>query len=94
MNRYLVEVVVPDIVWDAAYAPAPLPVGWDADPASMTSITLGTHWLHAKTTALLVAPSVIAPEELNVVINPAHPDSAGITATKVRKWLYDPRLTK
>ena len=44
--------------------------------------------------AVLRVPSVIVPEEYNVLINPLHPDSKAITAVKTRKWLYDPRLTK
>jgi RES domain-containing protein len=44
--------------------------------------------------ALLVVPSVIVPEEVNVLINPLHADSARIVAAKIRKWLYDPRLIK
>ena len=30
--------------------------------------------------------------EYNVLINPAHADAKGITAQKMRKWLYDPRI--
>jgi hypothetical protein len=37
---------------------------------------------------------VIVPEEFNVLVNPQHSASARITAAKVRKWLYDPRLAK
>jgi len=37
-------------------------------------------------------PSVIAPEAFNVLINPAHPDIAGVKAQKLRRWLYDARL--
>ena len=70
------------------------PVGWDAEPAGRTSIELGTNWLRSVTSALLVIPSVIVPEEFNVLINPQHSGSARITAAKVRKWLYDPRLAK
>jgi RES domain-containing protein len=40
----------------------------------------------------MYVPSIIVPEEQNVVINPAHPESAKITAVKVRKWTYDPRF--
>jgi RES domain-containing protein len=50
--------------------------------------------MRSGSSALLVVPSVIVPEEFNVLINPQHPDSARITAAKVRKWLYDPRLTR
>src|SRR3712207_909919 len=44
LNRYLVEVAIPDPVWTTAQweTPASLPVGWDAEPASLTSIQFGT----------------------------------------------------
>jgi RES domain-containing protein len=69
-----------------------LPVGWDSEPAARVSIDLGNKWVMAELSALLVVPSVIVPEEINVLFNPQHADSARITATKIRKWLYDPRL--
>jgi hypothetical protein len=33
----------------------------------------------------------MVPEASNVLINYGHPDSAKVTARKVRQWLYDPR---
>jgi RES domain-containing protein len=94
LNRYLVRIDIPDPVWKAARreTPATLPVGWDAEPASITSVTLGNSWAQSRGSAILRVPSVIVPEEENILINPAHPDAAGITASKVRRWLYDPRL--
>lgn len=94
LNRYLVRIDIPDTIWKRARreTPATLPVGWDAEPAGITSITLGTAWAQSSTTAILRVPSVIVPEEENILINPAHPDAARISATKVRRWLYDPRL--
>jgi RES domain-containing protein len=96
LNRYLVEVTIPDDLWTDAQktALASLPVGWDAEPAGRTSIEFGTNWIRSGASALLIVPSVIVPEEINVLINPQHPGSARITAAKVRKWLYDPRLAK
>lgn len=95
-NRYLVEISIPDPVWDAAQreTPASLPVGWDAAPASRASISFGTAWLRSGRSAVLVIPSVIVPEECCVLINPVHPDSRSISAVKSRRWLYDPRLTR
>ena len=95
-NRYLVALDVPDDVWAKAQheSAASLKVGWDAEPAGRVSIRFGTDWIRSKISALLVVPSVIVPEELNVLINPQHADSAKISAVKVRKWLYDPRLGK
>lgn len=93
LNRYLVETVIPDDVWNAAESLAAGDlVGWDAQPASKTSLDFGDDWLASKRSALLRVPSVIVPEEYNLLINPQHPAAKSITARKVRKWLYDHRL--
>ncbi len=96
LNRYLVEVTIPDDVWAKAQAETPpnLPAGWEAEPPGQVSIQFGTSWARSGSSALLVVPSVIVQEEFNVLINPAHADSTQITAVKRRRWLYDPRLTK
>ena len=94
LNRYLVAVTIPAAIWGGARTTTPgsLPVGWDAEPAGRASLRFATDWLMAKDSALLLVPSVIVPDERNVLINPLHPDSRAITAVKLRKWLYDPRL--
>jgi RES domain-containing protein len=96
LNRYLVEVTIPDKVWAnvRSESASTLPVGWDAEPEGRASIEFGTEWTRAGGSALLFVPSVIVPEEFNVLINPLHAETANITAIKIRKWLYDPRLTK
>lgn len=96
LNRYLVSLTIPAAVWVHAKTETPgsLPVGWDADPAGRASIAFGTSWLRSTASALLRVPSVIVPDEYNVLINPIHPDSLAITAIKLRKWLYDPRLVR
>jgi hypothetical protein len=43
--------------------------------------------------AVLLLPSTIVAEEHCPLVSPAHPGSAGITAVKSCRWLYDPRLT-
>jgi RES domain-containing protein len=96
LNRYLVQVEVPDDLWGKAVAvdPATLPLGWDAAPPGKVSLDLGEAWLKERASVLLVVPSVIVPEERNVLINPLHPDAHRVAAQKVRKWTYDPRLLK
>jgi RES domain-containing protein len=96
LNRYLVQITIPDGTWARAQMEtvSSLPVGWAAEPTGRASTEFGTRWLNSGASAVLILPSVIVPEECNVLINPHHPDSAHITAKKVRKWLYDPRLTK
>ena len=94
LNRYLVKITVPLDTWKMreTMAAADLPVGWDALPEGKVSLDVGDTWLAGGAAPLLVVPSVIVPEEHNVLINPAHALSKGIVAAKVRKWLYDPRL--
>ena len=96
LNRYLVSVTIPDSVWAKARtgSPGSLPVGWDAEPSGRASLQFGTTWIRSMASALLRVPSIIVPDEYNVLINPLHPDSRAITALKIRKFLYDPRLTK
>lgn len=92
-NRYLVRLDVPAGVWAAhEVLQRPPPVGWNAIPEGLVSRSLGSAWLASGRTALLVVPSVIVEEEDNVLINPAHTDASRITATKVRRFVYDHRV--
>lgn len=97
LNRYLVQIDIPDAVFAIRQlfedlAPPARRVGWDAEPAGRVSLTLGTEWATGRTSAVLDIPSVIVAEERNILINPAHPDAASITATKLRRFRYDERL--
>ena len=94
LNRYLVELTIPDPVWRRATILKPPAVGWDAIPAGKTSLDEGDRWLKANLAAVLIVPSVIVSEEACVLINPLHPDARQIGARKVRKWAYDPRLMR
>ncbi|NIM41928.1 MAG: RES domain-containing protein [Hydrogenophaga sp.] len=94
LNRFLVRIVVPDDVWAArkVEAAADLPSGWNAIPESRVSLDIGDRWLRNASSALMAVPSVVVPEEFNVLINPMHAHAAGIRAGKVRSWFYDHRL--
>ncbi len=94
LNRYLVRVEIPDDIWDAGLrmTAATAPVGWDAIPAGKTSLDAGEAWVASRGSAVLLVPSIVVPEEFNVLINPDHPDAAQISFAKQRRWLYDARL--
>lgn len=95
LNRYLVLIEIPDAVWAAreTQSSGSLPIGWDATPPGRVSLDFGDEWLKTMRSAVLEVPSSIAPEDSAVLINPLHPDAAGLAAAKVRRWLYDPRLS-
>ena len=93
LNRYLVEISIPASAWASAIDFEPeRHVGWDAEPAGKVSLDWGTNWARGQSSVVARVPSVIVPEEFNVLINPAHEDAAQIESVKVRKWTYDPRL--
>jgi RES domain-containing protein len=93
LNRYLVSIEIPDNVWEAKnILNRDDHVGWDAIPAGITSLEAGNRWAAEGTSAVLLVPSVIVPEENNVLINPAHPEALQIQAKKIRRWTYDARF--
>ena len=91
-NRYLVRIEVPDDLWRARLRLDPPPGGWDAIPAGARARAAGDAWIFAQASALLLVPSVMVPDECNVLIHPLHRDADAIRAVSVRRWLFDPRL--
>lgn len=90
LNRYVIDIDVPDAVWNAraVLAATALPGGWDAIPQGMVSIAVGSAWYTEAKTALLEVPSAIIPEEPIILINATHPDAASIVATTGRRFHY------
>lgn len=91
LNRYLIEIEVPDDVWSARmqFTVQGLPSAWNAVPAGMASVRVGSQWLQSARTAVATVPSVIVPEELVALINPRHPDAARVSATNLRRFEFD-----
>jgi RES domain-containing protein len=93
LDRYLIAIGIPVALWRARtkFDPKMAPA-WDAIPDSASAIDWGTTWATSNTSVVATVPSVIAPEEKNVLINPQHPFTRSLKVTVARKWLYDPRL--
>ena len=54
---------------------------------------IGTQWLNSKASLGLWVPSIVEPQERNLLINPAHPHYSAITvAVEVIDFEFDPRL--
>ncbi len=94
LNRYLVRIDIPDNIWAKRQQLTnnTAPIGWDAIPTGKVSLDVGDHWVKGGASCIMEVPSIIVPEEGNLLINPSHPDASGITATKIRRWDYDHRL--
>lgn len=73
---------------------ATLPPDWRDTEAPRSTQALGDAWLDAGATALLRVPSVLIPEEFNVILTPRHPDAVRIKQVSTVPFVFDPRLFK
>jgi hypothetical protein len=55
---------------------------------------VGDRWLSAGADLVFKAPSVLIPEETNVMLNPLHPDMRRVRIVSTRPFRFDPRLTR
>jgi RES domain-containing protein len=69
-----------------------LPAGWNAEPPSAASQSMGDAWVRSATHAVLSVPSAIVPEERNYLLNPIHPDYSRIVIGRAVAYRIDPRL--
>jgi RES domain-containing protein len=93
-NAFLISITIPKALWAQRriVSVASLPPAWLAEPPGAASMDYGDAWLRAHAGLLLMVPSIIVPEEYNVVINPAHAAAGQVTAQIARQHRYDPRL--
>jgi RES domain-containing protein len=69
-----------------------LPDGWDLVPPSVVSQSLGDRFLQSRLLLGLEVPSVLEPEEMNILINPLHPSAGLIEIVHVEPIDFDSRL--
>jgi RES domain-containing protein len=70
--------------------PADLPAGWRSREDLCRRI--GDAWLVEGATALLSVPSTIVQVERNILLNPRHPDAAGISVAEIVPFGWNERL--
>lgn len=86
------EIDVPDSLASSLLDISTLPSHWRQIPNHPGCRALGDRWLEKRSQALLGVPSAIIPEELNYLINPAHPDAGRIRVVQSRAFSFDKRL--
>ncbi len=87
--RFVIE--VPD---DAVYEVpiSALPRGWNKLPAAPASKRFGDEWAAAGSSLGLLVPSVIASEERNLLLNPAHARFKEVRVLRKSRVRMDTRL--
>jgi RES domain-containing protein len=63
------------------------------DPLAACQV-VGDKWLARGTELMLMAPSVLIPEELNLMLNPVHPQMHRVRIESSRPFRFDPRLIR
>lgn len=90
-SRYrLLKINAPEDSRVERVSPDDLPRDWLEHTHATRAI--GDAWLARASTALLLVPSAIVPETLNVLLNPAHPDAPRIVIVHATDHVVDPRL--
>ncbi|HXT12304.1 MAG TPA: RES family NAD+ phosphorylase [Candidatus Angelobacter sp.] len=69
-----------------------LPKNWQHEPSIPSAKRIGDSWVESKASVILGVPSVVVPEELNLLINPKHPDFKKIQMDKPTSFVFDDRL--
>jgi RES domain-containing protein len=85
---------VPDTVSRREIGVDTLPATWRDYPAPEQVADVGTAWVRAGATAVLVVPSVIVPRERNFLLNPRHRDFRRIRVGAPEPFSFDPRMWK
>lgn len=84
------RVVIPDdiepIEWDE------LPDDWRTSPAPASTQEMGRAWLDEGAGCLLAVPSVVVPQERNLVVNLSHPDWQRVRIADPEPFSFDPRM--
>jgi RES domain-containing protein len=88
LSRFLIRIDVPDAVWAQreGLVLEELPTAWSAVPAGGASVRVGFAWLSQQSSAVLLLPSVIVPEEPIALVNPRHAQAVKISAEVVRAF--------
>lgn len=69
-----------------------LPPNWRMAPAPFDLAEIGTQWVTTGKTLLLRVPSVVIPQESNIIFNVAHPDMKYVRVSGTEDFEYDSRL--
>jgi RES domain-containing protein len=91
-HQHFVAAVVPAGISYELFQPA-AHVGWNAG-VQMVAKRFGSMWLREARSAVLIVPSVIAPMEDNLLVNPMHPDAARIVPGMEQPVWWDARLLR
>ena len=70
------------------------PAVWRHERPSSVTQAVGRNWLARGASAILAVPSVLVPQESNVLLNVSHPDFRRLRVSRPEPFAFDERLWK
>jgi RES domain-containing protein len=89
-NQHYVEIAIPRGLTYEVFSTPSLP-SWDSMPPTVSQ-KFGERWCRERRSLILIAPSVVARLDSNILINPAHPEFRLVKASLHRPVFWDRRL--
>lgn len=89
-NQHYIRITVPNGTSYEVFRAEAHP-GWDGKREEVCK-AFGEAWYRERRSALLMVPSIPARIERNILVNPLHPDAAGITYDLPEPVWWDDRL--
>jgi len=90
----LLTINIPDAAPIERLRPDTLPTDWLTHPAPESCRIVGDDWLASAKGLVLAVPSVLVPEESNLLLNPEHAKFATVRVVAGRPFSFDPRLVR
>lgn len=87
-----VEVEIPDYLPMRRLDVADLPTNWRKEAGRGALQVLGGAWVKDSVEVGLMVPSAVVPGEMNILLNPSHPDVAKVRIVATDPFSLDPRL--
>lgn len=69
-----------------------LPDGWRSSPAPDACKEIGSTWARSQRSLALVVPSIIVPQETNILICVDHPQFKRIMVSSTEEFVFDERM--
>lgn len=91
-DLYLAEIEIAESVSQQILKIKDLPKNWKIYPAPYELRKIGQEWLTANKDLLLIVPSVVNPNENNILINPNHSQINQVKIIEASPLKLDPRL--
>ncbi len=90
----LVKIEIPDEIKIQTVPQKVLVKGWNSFPFARETVNYGTSFLRKKEHLALKVPSVIIPDEYNIILNPLHPDIQACKFIHTARFIFDMRVLK